>query len=130
MEQKKASLDLEERLVNFGCMCLETCELLPGTTAGTGLGQQLLKTGTAAAVHYGEAQTAGSGAEFMQKMKLVLKEIRESRVHLRIIRKIPLATDPKVESTFKESGELMAIFLKSISTVRKNNKKTKEEKPS
>ena len=54
-------------------------------------------------------------------MKLVLKEIRETRVNLRIILEKPLLADDKVNIAFKECNELMAIFLKSIETAKKNN---------
>lgn len=69
---------------------------------------------------YGEAQAAESKADFIHKMKLVLKEIRESRINLRIIIEKPVIINEKVKSAFKEANELMAIFLKSIETARQN----------
>jgi four helix bundle protein len=61
------------------------CELLPNTKAGNNLEYQLSKSSTATALIYGEAQAAESRSDFLHKMKLVLKEIRETRVNLRII---------------------------------------------
>lgn len=69
---------------------------------------------------YGEAQSAELRADFMHKMKMVLKEIRESSVNLKIIRRKPVAVHEKVEIAFKESNELTAIFLKSVQTAKNN----------
>jgi len=62
MEKRK--FDLEDRLVDFACMCLDVCELLPATKAGQNLEYQLSKSGTAPALIYGEAQAAESRADF------------------------------------------------------------------
>ena len=124
--ENKRKFDLEDRLVDFACMCLDICELLPHTKAGQNLEYQLSKSSTAAALIYGEAQAAESAADFLHKIKLVLKEIRESGVNLKIIKRKPLSTNQKVETTFNESKELMAIFLKSIETVKNNNDKLKK----
>lgn len=69
---------------------------------------------------YGEAQAAESKADFIHKMKVVLKEIRESRVNLRIIIEKPVAVHEKIQITLKEANELLAIFLKNIETARQN----------
>jgi len=118
MENKK--FDLEDRLVRFACMCLDVCDLLPNTKAGQNLEYQLSKSSTASALIYGEAQAAESKADFIHKMKLVLKEIRESRVNLRIIIEKPIVHNEKVQLALNEANELMAIFLKSIDTANQN----------
>lgn len=118
MESKK--FDLEDRLVKFACMCLDVCDLLPNTKTGQNLEYQLSKSSTSAALVYGEAQAAESKADFIHKMKVVLKEIRESRINLRIIIEKPVITNEKVQIIFKEANELMAIFLKSIETAKQN----------
>ena len=84
MEKKK--FDLEDRLIRFACSCLDICDILPNTKAAQNLAYQLSKSSTAAALIYGEAQAAESPADFIHKMKIVLKEIRESRINLRIIK--------------------------------------------
>ena len=73
MEKKRHKFDLEERLVVFACACLDIYDLLPNTKAGQNLGYQLSKSGTAAALVYGEAEAAESPADFVHKMKVVLK---------------------------------------------------------
>lgn len=112
--------DLEDRLVAFSCLCLEICELLPDTRAGNNLEHQLSKSGTAAALNYGEAQAAESHSDFIHKMKICLKEIRETRVNLRIIKEKPLLKGDAVERALDEANQLMAIFLKSIETAKAN----------
>jgi four helix bundle protein len=118
MDAKK--YDLEDRLVKFACMCLDICELLPNSTSGQNLEYQLSKSSTACALVYGEAQAAESMADFIHKMKIVLKEVRESRINLRIIHEKPILQNEKVIIALKECNELMAIFLKSIETAKKN----------
>ena len=126
MENKSIKYDLEDRLVDFACICLEVCELLPNSKAGQNLEYQLSKSGTAPALIYGEAQAAESRADFLHKMKMVLKEIRESRVNLKIIKRKPVVVHEKVEIAFNESNELMAIFLKSIETAKSNDERLKK----
>ena len=124
MENKK-KFDLEDRLVDFACRCLEVCDLLPQSKPGQNLQYQLSKSGTAAALIYGEAQSAESPADFLHKMKLVLKEIRESRVNLKIIKRKPVVVHKKVDESMDESNQLIAIFLKSIETSKNNTEKLK-----
>ena len=118
MDAKK--YNLEDRLVKFACLCLDICDLLPATKTGQNLEYQLSKSSTAPALVYGEAQAAESPADFIHKMKLVLKEIRETRVNLRIIYEKPVLVNEIVLTAFKECNELMAIFIKSIETAKTN----------
>ena len=120
MENRVKKYDLEDRLVDFACKCLEVCDLLPPTRAGQNLEYQLSKSSTAAALNYGEAQAAESAADFIHKMKVVLKEIRESRVNLKIIYRKPVVVNEKTDYCLKEANELMTIFIKSIDTAKKN----------
>lgn len=120
METKKI-YDLENRLVKFACLCLDVCDKLPGTKSGQNLDCQLSKSGSAPALIYGEAQAAESHADFIHKMKLVLKEIRETRISLRIINEKPILANENSIIALKECNELMAIFLKSIETSKKNH---------
>lgn len=94
------------------------------TKAAQNLSYQLSRSSTACALIYGEAQAAESSADFVHKMKMVLKEIRESRINLRIIIEKPIMSNDSSGITLKECNELMAIFMKSIETARKNNNET------
>ena len=120
MDSKK--YDLEDRLVKFACLCLEVCDLLPNTKSAQNLEYQLSKSSTACALIYGEAQAAESPADFIHKIKMVLKEIRETRINLRIINEKPIVKNEKLIIVLKECNELMAIFLKSVETAKNNNR--------
>lgn len=127
MEKEKHKFDLEDRLVDFACMCLDVCELLPSTKSGQNLEYQLSKSGTAPALIYGEAQAAESRADFIHKMKMCLKEIKESRINRKIIMRKPVIINPKVEKAFHECNELMAIFISSIGTAENNDERRKKQ---
>jgi len=103
-------------------MCLRVCDLLPNSKSGQNLEYQLSKSGTAPALIYGEAQAAESRADFLHKMRLVLKEIKETRINLKIIIRKPVLIHKSVDEAFKESNELMAIFIASIQTAKKKMK--------
>ena len=126
METKTKKFDLEDRLVDFACLCLEICDLLPQTKAGQNLQYQLSKSCTAAALIYGEAQSAESPADFLHKIKLVLKEVRETRVNLKIITRKPVIVHKKADKAIDESNQLIAIFLTSIQTAKNNSDKLKK----
>lgn len=117
---KERKFDLEDRLVKFAIMILEVCDLLPNSKAGNNLEYQLSKSGTAPALMYGEVQAAESRADFIHKMKMLLKELRETRISLRIIHEKPIINNTNVIATLKECNELIGIFTKSIETAKKN----------
>ena len=121
MENSNQKFDLEDRLVAFACLILEVCDVLPNSRAGCNLEHQLSRSGTAPALMYGEAQSAESRADFLHKMKTCLKELRETRINLRIILEKPLVKHPKVDKAFEEVNQLIRIFVKSIETAKANN---------
>ena len=72
--------DLEDRLIEFAVRIIALIESLPKTKVGKHVGGQLLRSGTSPAPNYGEAQGAESRSDFIHKMKICLKELRETRV--------------------------------------------------
>jgi len=113
--------DLEDRLIAFTLLIIQIVELLPSDKIGNHLGGQLLRSGTSPALNYGEAQSAESKHDFIHKMKICLKELKETRVALKIIIRKPLIKENKIlDKGFNESEELIAIFGKSIETAKKN----------
>jgi four helix bundle protein len=118
MEQRK--FNLEDRLIKFACICLEICDLLPNSRTGQNLEFQLSKSSTASALVYGEAQAAESKPDFIHKVKIVLKELRETKVNLRIIMEKPVLVEAKLHIALQEANELIAIFIKSIETAKQN----------
>ncbi|GAB3928864.1 four helix bundle protein [Larkinella terrae] len=111
--------DLEDRLINFSAELIAVVEELPPTKASSHLGGQLLRSGTAPALHYGEAQSAESQKDFIHKMKGALKELRESHINLRILEKVNLLGSADLP-TLVECNELIRIFKKSIETAERN----------
>jgi len=112
----KRNYDLEERFIDFAVLIIDLVEALPDRRAATHVGGQLLRSGTSPAPNYGEAQGAESRRDFVHKMKVVLKELKESRVWLKIIRKKSYLPPQSVEGALKECEELIRIVAKSIST--------------
>ncbi|MFN8350821.1 MAG: four helix bundle protein [Flavobacteriales bacterium] len=113
--------DLQERLEDFAVMIIRTTDTLPGTPAGRLLADQLLRSGTSPALHYGEAQGAESKRDFIHKMKVALKELREAQAAIRIIQKAGLGPDaPTNARVLKECSELVAIFQTSVNTAERN----------
>ena len=114
--------DLEDRLIDFAISIDGIIEKLPNTRLGKHLAGQMIRCGTSPALNYGEAQSSESTNDFIHKCKVILKELREVRVCLKIIRKKPLLPKEKTDKELQENNELIAIFLKSIDTAKKNQK--------
>lgn len=109
--------DLEEWLIVFAVNAIKVPEALPNTSVGRHIRGQLSRSGTSSAANYGEAQSAESRADFVHKLKIVLKELRESRVWLLIIRRTGcLRSAAVLEPVIQEVEELIAIFVRSIKT--------------
>ena len=112
--------DLEDRLVDFAVLIMSIAERLPKSYAGIHLAKQIIRSGTSPALHHGEAQAAVSRADFIHKMKIGLKELRETLICLKILIKKGLLNGAKVEEAKAENNELIAIFVKSIETAKRN----------
>ena len=76
--------DLEERLVNFAVRIINVAEKSSKTYAGKHLAGQIIRFGTSPALNYGESQSAESRADFIHKVKIILKELRETLICLKI----------------------------------------------
>ena len=81
----KYKFDLDERLINFAVAMIDISETLPKTFAGNHIAGQLVRSGTAPALNYGEALVPESTADFIHKISICLKELMESRIALKII---------------------------------------------
>jgi four helix bundle protein len=114
--------DLEERLLEYATSIIRLVEKLPDTRAGNHVAGQLLRSGTSPLPNHGEAQAAESADDFIHKMKISLKELRESYRWLRLIQHVPLLKpSSEVDSLLKETDELIRIFVKSLQTAQKNS---------
>ena len=116
--------DLEDRLIDFAIRISEIGESLPNTDLGKYIKGQMIRSGTSPALNYGEAQSAESSNDFIHKLKIVLKELKETLVCLKIIERKPLITTiSRLSPIIEENNELISIFVKSIETAKKNRKK-------
>ena len=114
---KDSKYDLEDRLIDFAVAIINFVETLPNTKSANHLGGQLLRSGTSPALNYGEARAAESRNDFIHKMKVCLKELRESYICLRILHRARLYnSEEQIQFLLKECDELISIFVKSIST--------------
>ena len=122
--ETKNKFDLEERLINFTVLILEIVESIPKTKSGNILAGQLVRSGTSSALNYGEAQSGESRKDFIHKIKVVLKELRETFVCLKIIYRSKLyQSEEKIKLALSENNELISIFVKSVETAQKNTNK-------
>jgi four helix bundle protein len=115
--------DLDERLINFAAAMIDLSQNLPYTSAGKHLSGQIIRSSTSPALQYGEAHAAESPDDFIHKMKIALKELRETFNALRIVKKMNWLSDEKILPALDENNQLIAIFVTSISTARRNQRK-------
>ena len=122
-ESENRKYDLEGRLTDFSVRIIDIIEALPNTRAGNHIAGQLVRSCTAPAANYAEAQSAESRADFIHKIKIVLKELRETKVWLSIIqRRTLIKNKEEVKALIIECNELISIFVVSIKTAEKNKK--------
>jgi four helix bundle protein len=116
----KQTYDLEERLLEYSVRIIKLVEQLPNSRTGNHVAGQLLRSGTSPFPNHGEAQAAESSKDFVHKLRIALKELRESKRWLRLIQKVPLIDDPKlIENLLNETEELIKIFATSIKTAER-----------
>jgi len=114
---ERTRFDLEDRLVAFAGEIIDVVENLPASRAGGHVAGQLIRSGTSPAANYGEAQSAESRKDFVHKMRISLKELRETRVWLKIVSRKSMAADTgHLQATLGECQELLRIFGASIQT--------------
>ncbi len=118
--------DLEERLLEFAKSIINLSEGLPQTRAGNHVAGQILRSGTAAYPNHGEAESAESREDFIHKLKVCLKELRETRRWARLIDRQGWGDSRNnIQSVLNESEELIRIFASSIRTAQANALKQK-----
>jgi four helix bundle protein len=112
--------DLEERLLEYAVRIIRLVDALPGTRAGRHVADQLLRCGTSPLANHGELQGAESRKDFIHKLGVCLKEIREARRWLRLVHRVPLLAPSKIDPLPDETEALIKIFSASIRTAEKN----------
>ena len=120
-EQK---FDLEKRLIRLAVLIIKISQKIESSKAGMHMAGQLVRSGTSPALNYGEAQSSESRKDFIHKIKIVLKELRETKVNLLILAEANLIGENNETSTaLNECSQLIAIFVKSVETASDNLKK-------
>jgi len=109
---------LEERLINFAVRIVILSANLPKTPAGKHVARQILRSGTSPAPNYGEARGAESHADFVHKLGIVLKELNETAIWLKIIERSQLLRRGLIKDLITENTELCRIFTASLKTAR------------
>lgn len=129
MEENSKKYDINERLIEFAVNVIAICESVNSSRAGSHMVGQLIRSGTSPALNYGEAQSAESRGDFIHKLKIAVKELRESYNSLRIMERANLASNNVLlQSTLTECNELISILVKSIETAKKNKEKSETNK--
>lgn len=113
--------DLEDRLLEFASAVIDLSEKLPATRAGNHVAGQMLRSGTSPYPNHGEAEDAESRDDFIHKLKICLKELRETRRWARLVKRKGWAKDDStLLFVLSESDELIRIFFSSVQTARRN----------
>ena len=113
--------DLETRLIEFSVAIINLSRNMQKSYVAKHLFSQLIRSGTSVSLNYGEARSGESRRDFIHKLKIILKELRESHICLKIIEKTQLCSDVHaVKQIMNENNELISILVTSIKTASKN----------
>ena len=122
--ENERQYDLQDRLIDYAVRIIMLSESLPETRAGKHIASQILRSGTSPGPNHGEAQSAESLADFIHKLKISLKELRETGTWLKIIAKAQMIDSVSLlDPLLKETDELIAILFTSIETAQKNKQR-------
>jgi four helix bundle protein len=113
---------LEDRLREFSARIIRLVDSLPNTRAANHIAGQLLRCGTSPYGNHGEVEAAESRKDFVHKLKVCLKELKESRRWLRLIGQSSMLPEKKMLPILNETEELIRIFFSSIRTAERNTK--------
>ena len=115
--------DLEDRIINFAVLIINIIEDVKNNYAGNYYGNQLIRSSGSPALNYGEARSAESHKDFVHKMGICLKELRESHNCLKIIKRANLykGSSESMDKVLDENNQLISIFVSSIKTSKSKN---------
>jgi four helix bundle protein len=117
-----AKHDLEDRLIEFAKSVCHLSRELPRTPLGQHVGLQLVRSSTSTFANYGEVQSAESRRDFVHKLGICLKELRETRTWLKFVREMGLRNADALRGILNECDQLLAILATSIRTARRNGR--------
>jgi four helix bundle protein len=118
------AFDLEDRLLDFAARIIRVSESMKPSPAGRHVGDQLLRSGTSPSANHGEAEGAESLNDFVHKLRICYKELRESRRWMRLAQRADLLEQPeRLTPLLDEADELIRIFAASLRTAEKKREK-------
>ena len=115
---------LENRLIDFASRILDLVDTLPQKATAKHVGGQMMRSGTSPALNYGEARAAESKADFVHKLKICLKELRETHIALRIVQRQKWFSETQLKPILDECNQLIAMFVASLKKAVHENSKT------
>jgi four helix bundle protein len=119
VEEGRSIYDLEERLLEFSVRTIRLTRKIEISEAGRHVANQLLRSSTSPLANHGEAQGAESAKDFIHKIKISLKELRETQRWLKLIKRVPLVEKPDLlDELLSETDQLIRIFVASINTAK------------
>ena len=119
--KRKPAYDLEDRLLEFAANIIKLTEGLPSTRPGNHIAVQLLRCGTSSLSNHGEVEAAESRKDFLHKLRICLKELRETKRWLRLIGRVQgFGLPANFTICLSEVEELIRIFVASIRTAQTN----------
>jgi len=117
--------DLENRLLEYAVRIIKIVEQLPDSKVGSHVSGQLLRSGTSPYPNHGEAQGAESPKDFIHKLRICLKELRETQRWIKLIQRVPLVKKPELlNDMLEETEQLIKIFVSSIKTAEKKKRRS------
>jgi four helix bundle protein len=116
---KITAREMNERLLDYGTRVIKLVEALPKSLAARRIGDQLLRSSIAVGAHYEEAQAGESREDFVHKLQLALKEIRESNYWLRLLMRAETLSAKRLAKIVDESTQLKALLSKVVATTKR-----------
>lgn len=119
IEEGSSNYDLEERLLEFSVRTIRLCRNIENSPAGNHVSKQLPRSSTSPLANHGEAQGAESAKDFIHKLGISVKELRETLRWLKLVKRVPLVIKPELlDELIDETDQLIRIFVASIKTAK------------
>jgi four helix bundle protein len=116
--QQLDSRDVSKRLLDYGVRAIRVVESSPRTLMGRRIGDQLLRSSISVGANCEEAQGAESREDFVPKLQIALKEVRESNYWLRLVAKVEIVPSNRLSAILDESNQLPAMLSKAVATTK------------
>ena len=114
--------NLEDRLLEFSARIIRLVDALPNTRTANHVGGQILRSGTSPYGNHGEVEAADSRKDFVHKLRVSLKELKETKRWRCLIKKSEMVPEKNMLPILEETEELIRIVLASVRTAEKNGK--------